>query len=166
MSTFESVDRQGLVIRPMPELHNAEDQIVPGFYQFCPPPRRPITFLNLMVLPVGRIGGGHFHRGEDASKQPETIFLVSGRIELTVIFPDSQQAVYDLSTVGGSIVEIIIPPYVWHQTKCLEPAVLIEPRCTPFRPEHSDTVRCDPDQFRLYIHLKVAEMLERHSMAV
>lgn len=88
--------------------------------------------------------GEHYHLGDDKSKNPEEIFLVSGMALLTLYNPQMQKL--ELSVKGGS--NILIYPGVWHSIKSLRSKIIIaEPRRTRFNPEKPDTYRVTLDEY-------------------
>ncbi len=82
--------------------------------------------------------GGHFHKGEDSSKNPEIILVVSGRIRAT-LFHDGNESVETLETGG----RLTIYPDTLHSLEALEDTILLEFRSTYFDPKNPDTYPCE-----------------------
>ena len=83
---------------------------------------------------AGKIFGNHYHRGDDPSKNPERVVLLSGSCDL--ITCDGKQTNTHLLQ---SPTEIIIQPSVIHAFFPRENISFIEYRSTVFNPENNDT---------------------------
>lgn len=82
--------------------------------------------------------GGHFHKSEDLSKNPERILVVSGRIRAT-FSRDGKEVVKILETGD----RLTIYPDTLHLFEALENTILLEFRSTYFDPENPDTYPCE-----------------------
>ncbi len=79
--------------------------------------------------------GGHYHKGEDPSKNPERFFIVKGRMKALFIGPNNERKEEILEERR----ELTIYPNVPHYLEVLEDTILAESRITPFDPGHPDT---------------------------
>jgi len=91
--------------------------------------------LTILVRKKGSVLGGHFHKGEDSSKNPEKFFLAKGKLK-SVFQPVEAEKVEKLIEAGSIIT---IYPYVTHTLKVLEDSVLIEYRDNHFNKKNPDT---------------------------
>tara|TARA_Y100000310_G_scaffold339688_1_gene433149 strand:+ start:4327 stop:4797 length:471 start_codon:yes stop_codon:yes gene_type:complete len=92
----------------------------------------------------GKYSGGHYHKGEDDSKDPERLFLISGVVLFDACNPKGE----GLSRKIQVGTELIISPYVWHRTKVLSnSAVYVEHRSTVFDRENPDTYQENLEEY-------------------
>ena len=90
----------------------------------------------------GSIFGGHYHLGNDPSKNPERLFLVDGKIRVLFTTVDGECLGTEILE-EGDLIEIY--PKVVHYMTALEDIIIIESRETIFDPENSDTVAVPSD---------------------
>ncbi len=84
--------------------------------------------------------GGHYHRGQDPSKNPEILLLLAGRLKLTVenLAGDREEIVVEENQ------QIVIQSNIAHWLEALTGRVtILEWRLTPFNPQQSDTYPAD-----------------------
>ena len=93
--------------------------------------------LMLCRRKTGRISS-HFHKGEDPSKRPEKLFIISGRVKF-IFFKKSTGEREE--AVCGPGTEIKIFPNIIHSTEALEDAVLLEARVKVFDKNRPDTYK-------------------------
>lgn len=72
----------------------------------------------------GEKNWGHFHKGENSSRNPERLYMVQGKMKMW--FEDLDGGKLELIIEQGEI--LITPKLIWHQYEILEDAVFIEPR--------------------------------------
>ena len=82
--------------------------------------------------------GAHFHKGEDPSKNPEFLLLLSGKMfmETTNAYGEANTEILHASS---SPVELVMHPNVLHSFIAVEPVVYIEYRKTRFDKKNPDT---------------------------
>lgn len=80
------------------------------------------------------VKGGHFHRGEDPSKNPERIFVAEGKMEIVVSWEDKTERIV---LNQGDSMEIY--PFVRHSFTFLEDTIVLEYRVNYFDKGRSDT---------------------------
>ncbi|MDD5146030.1 MAG: hypothetical protein PHF44_04280 [Candidatus Pacebacteria bacterium] len=78
--------------------------------------------------------GGHYHKGEDPSKNPEILLVVSGKMKIT-----KKESIYAKGFILGPGEFIIIKPNVYHYAFALEDVVFVERKLQPFDPQNPDT---------------------------
>lgn len=78
----------------------------------------------------------HFHLGEDPSKNPEKLFIASGRVLMTFLNQRTGET-HQLFLESGESLSIF--PNIVHKTEILEGAVILESRVTIFNPSMPDT---------------------------
>jgi len=66
----------------------------------------------LVFSRAGAIRGGHYHKGDSLTKNPEIILLLSGTCMVKWREPNALKM--ESQRVEGPA-KIIIPPYTWHQ---------------------------------------------------
>lgn len=93
--------------------------------------------ITVCLRKTGTKSGGHYHKGEDPSKNPEKLFVALGRakIKLKGLCPDA--VIEEKLLERGDMV--IIPPNIAHQLEILEDAVILEYRLTHFDKSKPDT---------------------------
>lgn len=91
--------------------------------------------VTILERKKGEKFGGHYHGGNDPSKNPERIFVAKGEMKVRLVDPHEQET--ELLLKQGSVLTIY--PFVSHWLEALTDVVLIESRVTHFDPEHSDT---------------------------
>ncbi len=84
---------------------------------------------------AGKISGNHYHRGDDPSKNPERMLILSGSCDL--ITCDGTQTVVHF--LRQPPLEIIIQPSILHAFLPKENINFLEYRATVFNPENNDT---------------------------
>lgn len=80
--------------------------------------------------------GGHFHLGEDPSKNPERLFVAQGKIKVRLITEDPITIYVAILEAGNTLT---IGPKVKHEMEALEDSLIIEARKTHFDKDRSDT---------------------------
>lgn len=80
--------------------------------------------------------GNHFHRGDDPSKDPELIFIISGSCELYALNGFTGEEMRE--TVGEHTL-ISIQKGIYHELVAQTDVIFMEYRSTVFDPEHPDT---------------------------
>ena len=83
--------------------------------------------------------GGHVHNGEDPSKNPELLLLVSGEMEVKFLGLDGETEVVTVKAWDCLTIE----PGVKHWMKALTDVTIVEPRRRHFDQAHPDTVLCE-----------------------
>lgn len=83
----------------------------------------------------------HYHKGFDKSKDPERMFLASGRLRIIFTRIGSKET-YETIVEEGSTISI--DPNIIHKVEVLEDAVIIEYRITHFHKLSPDTYPGDP----------------------
>lgn len=78
--------------------------------------------------------GGHFHKGEDPSKNPERFLPLQGRLHL---YTFNGKRLQDFHLKPGQ--ELIIPPNILHFLAIEEDSVFVEYRTTVFDRNHPDS---------------------------
>lgn len=86
--------------------------------------------------------GGHYHKDEDPSKNPERFYLVRGRLNavlfmVPVVGPAENPVRLECAFEAGDTIEIY--PYTYHKMEALEDCIFIEYRVTHFDPNKPDT---------------------------
>ncbi len=79
---------------------------------------------------------GHFHKGDDPSKNPELFFLISGKTELYAKNGKTGEEITVRLEEGDMLT---IEPGIWHEMKALTDVSFVEYRSTVFDPEKPDT---------------------------
>lgn len=87
--------------------------------------------------------GGHFHKGDDPSKNPEVFVLLSGRMEFCFKDKFHNERKELLDTSDGVPVMLIITPYIFHSARAINPVIYVEYRETYFDPAHPDCYPID-----------------------
>lgn len=82
--------------------------------------------------------GQHVHFGADPSKNPEILFLASGRMRVVLVGLDDLEEAITLEE--GDL--LTIDPGVKHSMESLTDVVIVEPRRTHFDSANPDTVPC------------------------
>ncbi|HLC53138.1 MAG TPA: hypothetical protein VJK03_01215 [Candidatus Nanoarchaeia archaeon] len=91
--------------------------------------------VTLCPRPSGSIAGNHYHRGVDASKNPERCIIVSGRGRLrTCNGIETQEWMLE-----RPFTEVTIYPSILHAFVVEEDMLLIEYRATLFDSQYPDT---------------------------
>lgn len=88
---------------------------------------------------AGEEFGGHFHKGEDPSKDPELFKLISGKMEFCFYDKHQGRRVVTIDATDHVPVLLIIKPYLLHYANAITDVIFSEFRVTPFDPAHSDT---------------------------
>lgn len=93
--------------------------------------------ITVCVRKAGIKSGGHYHKGEDPSKNPEKLFVTLGKakIKLKGLCPGA--VIEEKLLEGGDMV--IILPNIAHQLEILEDAIILEYRITHFDKSKPDT---------------------------
>jgi hypothetical protein len=63
----------------------------------------------------GAVGGSHYHKGEDRSKSPEELLVLSGSIEIVALFVCGEMQEIRVTVPFGQPKRVLISPWVWHQ---------------------------------------------------
>ncbi len=95
-------------------------------------------FIVVFVRKKGSKFGGHFHKGEDPSKNPERLLVAMGRMKAIFVTPDGKK-------IGRTLYPgdaVTIYPYVEHFFEALDDVVFVDSRLGPFDKNHSDTYLC------------------------
>lgn len=92
---------------------------------------RQITFCERAT---GTVSGNHYHRGDDASKNPERVIILSGRVRL--IACNGAECIDELVDPWS---EITIAPLIAHSYIPADPAIFAEQRSTLFHSTRADT---------------------------
>ena len=129
---------QGTQINKIPQANAADTRGPTWQWKFNNGDNRQVT---ICVRKAGSTST-HYHKGHDKSKNPERLFLVSGKIKMT--FKAKPEPGKELQVVPDDVIieagsEIIIAPYVIHKTEVLEDCVILEYRVTHFHPLNPDT---------------------------
>lgn len=82
--------------------------------------------------------GGHFHKGDDPSKNPERFLLLCGAVQVDLEDQLGGKRTFAIFAGSGPI-KLTIPPYTLHTLTALEDCWFLESRVTPFNPESPDT---------------------------
>ncbi len=102
----------------------------------------------------GEIFGGHFHKGEDPSKNPEYFLLLFGSFRITFM-TRSGKILREVIDASRGPIEVVVYPNLYHTLKAIKDCGYIEYRVTHFNPKKPDTFRWDefkataPDPKRL-----------------
>ncbi|MBD3279980.1 hypothetical protein GF389_00465 [Candidatus Dojkabacteria bacterium] len=67
---------------------------------------------------------GHFHKGENKSRDPEHVYVITGSIKM--LFEDLYGNKREEIVKGGEL--LITPAWIYHSYEVLEDLVLLEPR--------------------------------------
>ena len=78
----------------------------------------------------------HFHSGKDPSKNPEQLFVATGKIKFTFLNPRTDEKKELIAKAGTAL---SIDPRIIHRTEVLEDAIILESRSTIFDPANPDT---------------------------
>lgn len=84
----------------------------------------------------GAVFGRHFHKGIDPSKNPERMFIISGRLEF---FAYDGQSGETLRTKISGNTYLTIAKGIYHEMRALSDVFFIEYRSTIFDKENPDT---------------------------
>ncbi len=97
------------------------------------------TQVTVMKRRAGEVFGGHFHKGDDPSKNPERILLLSGSMNLQ--FKNLPEESWREHPVDASEhpQEIEIFPYMIHRITAVTDVLYIEYRITHFDKTRPDT---------------------------
>lgn len=130
---------QGLRISKIPPA-KADDPRGPTYeWKFYNGENRQVT---ICVRKAGSIST-HYHKGFDKSKNPERLFLVSGKIKITFSPVSDPSLLKGVKIIEEVIVEagreISIEPLLIHKTEVLEDCIILEYRVTHFHPRNTDT---------------------------
>lgn len=107
----------GVRVTPLKELINDERGDVFGFAT------RPATDFLLIRRKKATISGEHYHEGKVSEKNPETLILLEGEIELyTKDLKTGEETRQMVSE--PSMIEMF--PNVWHEVKALTDIIFIE----------------------------------------
>lgn len=86
-------------------------------------PNRNAEKLLLIKRKKGTISGGHYHTGKNPMKDPETILIIDGEMEMT----------FRNVKTGEEIIEIYnrpiifkISPYIYHKIKALTDVIFMD----------------------------------------
>ena len=97
------------------------------------------TSTVIMVRKKGSSIGNHYHKGKDPSKNPERLFILSGKAKVVLVDKRNKENKEAAIVRGGQVLTIF--PWISHSIGVMEDLVLVEHRLTPFDPEHPDTHR-------------------------
>ena len=84
--------------------------------------------------------GGHFHQGDDPSKNPEILFLLAGRLRLTVENTAGDREEFTIEENQQVVIEAGIAHWLQALT---DQVTILEWRVTPFNREQPDTYPAD-----------------------
>lgn len=84
----------------------------------------------------GAAFGGHFHKGLDPSKNPERMFIISGRLEF---FAHNGRSGETLRTEISDNTYLTIEKGIYHELRALTDVIFIEYRSTVFDKINPDT---------------------------
>ena len=84
----------------------------------------------------GTISGNHYHKGEDASKNPEKLYLISGKAILDLYNGLTGERL-SVKIEGGT--EVRIYPHILHKFKALDDIVFLEYRSTVLDDNNKDS---------------------------
>ncbi len=100
--------------------------------------------------------GNHFHLGEDPSKDPERVLVISGRLKLVTC--NGRETI---EQIVGRFEEILINPLIAHAYISQEETVFLEHRPTVYNPKNNDTYSFDK-----YVKALAGRKLEVNEEAV
>jgi len=86
--------------------------------------RAGIEHISIFHRHIGKKNYGHFHKGDNPSRDPERLFMIKGKMKMW--FEDLQGRKKELIIKQGEV--LITPKYIFHQYEILEDAIFIEPR--------------------------------------
>lgn len=84
--------------------------------------------------------GGHFHSGDDPSKNPERLFVAYGKVKVTLVTANNE--ISEIILVPGNCLIIYPPTKHWMETLD-EDVVLTEYRITHFDKNNPDVYNCE-----------------------
>ena len=82
--------------------------------------------------------GGHFHYGQDPSKNPEHLLVIHGKVKLLI---EPQPGEFPIEKILEAGDAITIKPWLIHEAEAIEDTVMIEYRITHFNKKHPDTLK-------------------------
>ena len=79
--------------------------------------------------------GGHFHKGDDKSYDPQRIIMLQGKMKLrfTNLDGEVEEAIIEV----GDYLEV--PKMVFHEYECLEDCILLESREQEYNTNNADS---------------------------
>lgn len=89
--------------------------------------------------------GGHFHKGDDPSKDPEIFQLISGVIEFFFTDKAGGKRTIRVDATDCTPVEVLISPFLLHSARAISDVIYVEFRSTRFDPAHPDIY--PPEEF-------------------
>lgn len=101
---------------------------------------QPGLQISVFERKAGVSFGGHYHKGEDKSKNPERFFLIKGK-EKVIAENGLKNQKLDISIEGPT--EIIISPNILHTFKAITDVIFLEYRETTFDKSKPDTYPAD-----------------------
>lgn len=104
------------------------------------PDGHQITFYQ---RPAGTLFGGHFHKGDDPSKNPERLLVLSGRFAIDFKLSKDGPWISEVIDASNGPVELIVYPNVLHRLVAEKDTWYIEYRVTHFNPSKPDTYEED-----------------------
>lgn len=115
---------------------NPKDGRGPTFNFKFPKPK-PLAQITAFKRWPGQEFGGHFHKGDDPSKNPEIMHIISGSMHINFTSPAglTSEAIFG----PGDVVTIF--PDTKHKARTVgsEPVIFIDARLTAFDPQNPDT---------------------------
>jgi oxalate decarboxylase/phosphoglucose isomerase-like protein (cupin superfamily) len=87
---------------------------------------------------AGEEFGGHFHKGDDPSKDPEIFQLISGVMVFFLTDKAGGKRTVHIDATDRTPVEVLISPFLLHSARAITDVVYIEFRSTRFDPLYSD----------------------------
>jgi len=106
------------------------------------------TGKNIVEIPVfyrksGSNPEGHFHKGTDASFDPQFVYVLKGKMEFSCIYPDGQTKVFIVEELEG----IVLPKLVYHRYKTLDYTIFCEPRLEKYDNNNNDKIICSAEDY-------------------
>lgn len=97
------------------------------------------TFVTAYSRHAGLETNGHFHKGDDPSRDPEIIYLVAGKIQFD--FEDLEGNKSRETLYPGEV--ITIPKLIFHKYHILSSSAFFESRISEYDPQNPDTYSYD-----------------------
>jgi hypothetical protein len=86
---------------------------------------------------------GHFHRGTDASFDPQYVYVLKGKMEFTCIYTDGRRELFVVEELQG----IVLPKLVYHRYKTSEYTIFCEPRLEKYDINNNDKIICSAEDY-------------------
>lgn len=94
---------------------------------------------------AGEEFGGHFHKGDDPSKDPEIFQLISGVMDFFFTDKAGGERTLCIDATDRTPVLVLISPFLLHYARAVTDVIYIEFRSTHFDPLCSDV--CPAEEF-------------------